>query len=234
MEASGGRKIQYHPSPRPTVGIEVELQIVDPRTHGLTNRCEELLAGVDEVERSYFKRELIQSCLEVNTRVCETIDEARDDLSGKFARLADLGRALGVTFAAAGTHPSSRWTDQAIAPDPRYHDLVESLQWVARRMQIFGLHVHVGVDDPDKAISVTNEMVKFLPHLLALTANSPFWSGHDTGLASTRAKIFEALPQAGLPHFLRNWRDYEWLIENLLATESIRTIREIWWDVRPH
>lgn len=226
--------IDYCPSPRPTLGVEIELQILDPRTMALASRFDDLDAHLSEEERVSFKRELIQSCLEINTRVCESPAEAEADLRAKFDRLASLAEKAGVRIASAGTHPFSHWKDQRISPVRRYHDLVENLQWVARRMGIFGLHVHVGVDDADKAVGVTNELVKFLPHLLALSANSPYWRGHDTGLASCRAKVFEALPQAGLPHFLQNWNDYRWLVERLIATGSITGVREIWWDVRPH
>ncbi|MBZ0252224.1 MAG: glutamate--cysteine ligase, partial [Candidatus Methylomirabilis sp.] len=226
--------IDYRPSPRPTLGVEIELQILDPGTMALASRFDDLDEHLSEEERISFKRELIQSCLEINTRICESPAEAEADLRAKFARLASLAEKAGVRIASAGTHPFSHWKDQRISPVRRYHDLVENLQWVARRMGIFGLHVHVGVDDADKAVSVTNELVKFLPHLLALSANSPYWRGHDTGLASCRAKVFEALPQAGLPHFLRDWDDYRWLVERLIATGSISCLREIWWDVRPH
>jgi len=226
--------IEFNPSPRPTLGVEVELQILDTERYALTNGFDRLQAHFAESDEAHFKRELIQSCVEMNTVVCDDVAHAERDLTARLSALVKIAEKSGLALAGAGTHPFSHWKDQAISPVARYHKLVEDLQYVARRMGIFGLHVHVGIDGAEKVIHVNNEVVKFLPHLLALTANSPYWVGHDTGLASVRSKVFEALPPAGLPHYLKSWEDYRWLVTNMVQTESIQTIREIWWDVRPH
>jgi carboxylate-amine ligase len=141
---------------------------------------------------------------------------------------------MGVSFVWAGTHPFSRWEHQKITPGERYAWLLNAMQDVARRMLVFGLHVHVGVDSGDKAIHLCDRLLRHIPVLLALSANSPFWCGRDSGLESYRSKIIEALPTAGLPQQMRNWSEYVWLIDHLIKTKFISSIREIWWDLRPH
>ena len=134
----------------------------------------------------------------------------------------------------SGTHPFTDWATQDISPNPRYHKLVEDMQWLARRMQIFGIHVHVGVRSPEKAIPIVNAVTAYIPHFLALSASSPYWNGTDTGLASARSKVFEGLPTAGLPYQLGGWDEFEEYMETLIATHTIESIREVWWDIRPH
>jgi carboxylate-amine ligase len=133
-----------------------------------------------------------------------------------------------------GTHPISDWRDAVMAPVQRYADLVEEMQWLARRIQTFGVHVHVGVTDVAKAIPIVNALSAYLPHFLALTASSPYWSGHDTGLASSRAVVFGQLPTAGPPHLLDDWAAFEDYMDTLLRAGTIRSIKEVWWDIRPH
>jgi carboxylate-amine ligase len=137
-------------------------------------------------------------------------------------------------LACAGTHPVSDWRDAKMAPVQRYAELVEQMQWLARRIQTFGVHVHVGLRDGSKAIPIVNALATYLPHFLALTASSPFWGGHDTGLASSRAIIFGGLPTAGPPHQLADWSEFEEYMDTLLRAGTIRSIKEVWWDVRPH
>src|SRR5947199_403606 len=134
----------------------------------------------------------------------------------------------------SGTHPFTDWATQQISPNPRYAKLIEDMQWLARRLQIFGVHVHVGVRSPDKAIPIVNALTAYIPHFLALSASSPFWIGTDTGLASARSKVFEALPTAGLPYQLSGWDDFEHFMATLISAHTIETIREVWWDIRPH
>jgi carboxylate-amine ligase len=134
----------------------------------------------------------------------------------------------------SGTHPITEWTTQEISPDPRYHRLIDNMQWLARRLQIFGVHVHVGVRAVEKAIPIVNALTQYVPHFLALSASSPYWVGTDTGLASARSKVFENLPTAGLPYQLTGWEEFESYMETLIATRTIQSIREVWWDIRPH
>jgi carboxylate-amine ligase len=145
---------------------------------------------------------------------------------------AAAARGLGVMC--SGTHPFTDWATQQISPNPRYAKLVEDMQWLARRLQIFGVHVHVGVRSPDKVIPIVNALTGYIPHFLALSASSPYWKGNDTGLASARSKVFEGLPTAGLPYQLSGWDDFERFMETLISAQTISTIREVWWDVRPH
>jgi glutamate---cysteine ligase / carboxylate-amine ligase len=140
----------------------------------------------------------------------------------------------GLELICAGTHPFSHWRDQKVSPNPRYASLVKEMQWTAWRLQIFGIHYHVGVRSAEKSIAIANALCAYLPHLLALAASSPYWEGHDTGLASCRTKVFEGLPTAGLPYRMADWAEFEQFMQTLVNAEAIRTIREVWWDIRPH
>jgi carboxylate-amine ligase len=134
----------------------------------------------------------------------------------------------------SGTHPFSRWSDQQITPNPRYLHLVDEVQWPARRLQIFGIHVHVGVRSGERAIAMMNALCGYIPYLLALSASSPYWMGEDTGLASCRSKVFESLPTAGVPLPIKDWAEFEQFMTTLIAAKAITSIREVWWDIRPH
>ena len=225
-------KLEFNSSPASTVGVEVELQLVDRKTRALTSAASEILDSFGEVD--WLKKELLQSTIEINTDVCADITEVAADLGGKLDRVRDCAGSLGFGLLSAGTHPFSLWEEQSVSEDERYHRLVDKVQWPARRMLIFGLHVHVGVPDAESAIQITNHLEPWLPHLLALSASSPFWEGKDTGLASCRSKIFETLPTAGLPYRHESWEDFEQLVGALVRSGGIESIREIWWDVRPH
>ena len=224
--------IPFTASPDPTLGVEVELQIVDPVTFNLKQGSVQLLGRLGEHPR--IKQELTQSTVEVITGVCADVDEAVADLSGSMRELYDLGDELGLAFSSAGTHPFGQWRDQKVFPNDRYQSLVDRIQWPARRLLIYGLHVHVGVSSGEKAIAVSNALANYLPHLLALSASSPFVDFEDTGLASTRSKIFEGMPTAGLPYRLANYGEFQRFMNTLVRAGAIETIREIWWDIRPH
>ncbi|HWG94881.1 MAG TPA: glutamate--cysteine ligase, partial [Mycobacteriales bacterium] len=156
------------------------------------------------------------------------------DLSRTIEAISAEADRRGLDLLCAGTHPFTDWQTQSISPGPRYEKLVQDMQWLARRLQIFGVHVHVGVRDPDKAVSFVNALTAYVPHLLALSASSPYWKGTDTGLASARSKVFEGLPTAGLPFMLDDWDEFERYMETLLKTKAISSIKEVWWDIRPH
>lgn len=224
--------LEFHGSKDHTLGVEVELQIVDRESRELVSLSPRILESFPECP--WVKHELLQSTIEINTRICRDVQEVEDDLREKLSRVRQVAGELGADLIGAGTHPFSRWTDQKITEDSRYHRLVERVQWPARRLLIFGLHVHVGLPDGESAIRVINGLEPWLPHLLALTASSPFWEGEDTGLASCRTKIFESLPTAGLPYRHESWEDFERLLEALVRCQAVESLREIWWDVRPH
>ena len=228
-------QIPFHCSPSSSLGVEWELQLVDRETRQLTSGATEILAELSpDGEHPTAKAELLQSTVEVITGVCTTVPEAMADLAGTIALVSAGAEARGLGLMCAGTHPMTDWQSQQISDHPRYVKLIEDMQWLGRRLQIFGVHVHVGVSSPDKAIAIVNALSAYLPHLLALSASSPYWVGADTGLASARSKVFEGLPTAGLPQQLTDWAQFETYMETLIKTHTIASIKEVWWDVRPH
>ncbi|MEX2286035.1 MAG: YbdK family carboxylate-amine ligase [Planctomycetaceae bacterium] len=226
--------ITFKRSDYPTIGVELELQLVDAESFALSNSIDQVLARLPQSLFEQVKPELMQCYLEINTGICRTVRSAGDDLRQKLEDLEKVTDALGVKLFWAATHPFSSWRDQQITVNDRYYRLVELMQDVARRLVTFGFHVHVGVDTGDKAVMICDRMLRHLPLLLALSVNSPFWEGRKTGLHSNRSKIMEGLPTAGLPHQMRNWSEYVWLVNHLIDTGFINSIRELWWDIRPH
>ncbi|MBV8160043.1 MAG: glutamate--cysteine ligase [Acidimicrobiia bacterium] len=231
-------QIDFHSSESSSLGIEMELEIVDVDTRELHSGATEILA---EAGRNYpdgvhpkAKHELLESTIEIITGVCSTVAEARADLESTLAELQPQLERRDLTFICSGSHPFSDWAKQQISPNPRYERLVEEMQWLARRLQIFGIHVHVGVRSAEKAIAIANALTAYIPHFLALSASSPYWMGQDTGLASCRSKVFEALPTAGLPYQLSGWSQFEDFMHTLVSAKAISSIREVWWDIRPH
>ncbi len=230
--------IDFNASERSSLGVEMELEIVDLATRELRSAASEVLAAMGRGhpggEHPRAKHELFESTVEIITGVCATVAEARADLESTLGTLGDLCAPRGLALMCSGTHPFTHWATQQVSPNPRYHQLVEEMQWLARRLQIFGIHVHVGVRSAEKAIAIANGLVGYLPHLLAMSASSPYWMGQDTGLASSRSKVFEGLPMAGLPHQLADWGEFERFMTTLVRSKAITSIREVWWDVRPH
>jgi carboxylate-amine ligase len=231
-------QIDFNSSPGPSVGVEVELEIVDRETGELASAASDILAelgaGHPDGEHPKAKHELFECTIEIITGVCQTAGEARADLAETLAEVTAAADRRGLDVMCSGTHPFSSWTDQQVSPNPRYARLIEEMQWMARRLQIFGVHVHVGIRSPEKAVSIANAMAGYIPHFLALSASSPYWEGNDTGLASSRSKVFEGLPTAGLPAPIDNWADFEQFMETLVSSAAISTVREVWWDIRPH
>ena len=230
-------EIPFRSSERASLGVEWELQLVDRDTRELSQGAIEILEqlrpeGAEEHPKA--KHELLQSTIEIITGVCTTVAEAKADLAGTLAEVVAAADERNLALLCAGTHPFTDWQTQLISPKERYLQLVERMQWMARRMQIFGVHVHVGVRAPEKAIPIVNALCQYIPHFLALSSSSPFWVGCDTGLASSRTKIFEGMPTAGLPYQLEGWAEFEEYMETLISTGSIDSVREVWWDVRPH
>ncbi len=228
-------KITFEPNERHTIGVELELGLVDQQSSQLTSAIEPLLAKLPPSSGiQAIKPELMQCCVEIITDVCDTVADAETDLRTKLAQVEAVCDQMGLSLWWGATHPFSQWADQRVTPDDRYALLVNLLQEMARRLVTFGLHIHVGVDTGDKAVMVCDRIMQHLPVMLALSCSSPFWENRDTGLQSHRSKIMEGLPTAGLPTLMRNWSEYVWLINHMVETGFINTIREIWWDVRPH
>ena len=230
-------RIEFNASERCTVGVEWELELVELETRQLASAASEILGElrpVGALDHPKAKHELFESTIEVITGICDTVAEAKADLAGTVALVAERAAAHGVGLMCSGTHPTTGWSTQTISPSPRYAKLVEDNQWLAWRLQIFGVHVHVGVRSADKAIPIVNALTAYVPHFLALSASSPYWVGADTGLASARSKIFEGLHTAGLPYALSGWEEFELYMETLIATKTIESVREVWWDIRPH
>ncbi len=230
--------IQFNASERSSLGVEVELEIVDLQTRELASAASSILdevgAGHPGGEHPKAKHELFECTIEIITGICATVAEARDDLQRTLKEVAGPAERRGLALLCSGTHPFSDWHDQQVSPDPRYHRLVDEMQWLARRMQIFGVHFHVGVRSAEKSIAIANALTAYIPHFLALSASSPYWHGRDTGLASSRSKVFENLPTAGLPYRMDGWREFEEFMGTLVTANAITSIREVWWDIRPH
>jgi carboxylate-amine ligase len=218
-----------------TLGIEEEYQTVDPETRDLRSHIatEMLAQGKIRLEER-VKAELHQSVIEVGTRVCRDIKEATEDLFDLRRNMIRLAEEHGLVLIAGATHPFADWRVQEIYPDPRYEQVVEDLQLVARANLIFGLHVHVGIEDREAAIRIMNSIRYFLPHILALSTNSPFWQGMKTGYKSYRAKVFENFPRTNLPDTFGSYSEFENYINLLIKTNCIDNAKKIWWDVRPH
>jgi carboxylate-amine ligase len=216
-----------------TLGIEEEFQLIDPETRDLRSHVQHLLED-EHTLQDQLKPELHQSVIEVGTNICRDIKEARGEVVRLRSDLARLAHRNGLTIAAAGTHPFALWENQEITPNERYKAIVEDLQQIARANLIFGLHVHVGIEDREQAIHIMNAARYFLPHIFALSTNSPFWRGRNTGLKSYRSKIFDRFPRTGIPDHFTSLSEYDNYIKLLIRTRCIDNAKKIWWDVRMH
>jgi carboxylate-amine ligase len=217
-----------------TLGIEEEFQIVDPKSRELRSHVSEFLEEGKMILGEKIKPEMIQSMIEVGTGICANIHEARADISRLRCIISSLARDKGLEIVAASTHPFSHWQDQKIFDDERYRFLVEEIQMVARSLLIFGLHVHVGIPDPERAIHIMNAARYFLPHVLALSTSSPFWLGHNTGLKSYRSEVFKKFPRTDIPDHFDSHASFQRYVDLLVKTGCIDNGKKIWWDVRPH
>ena len=208
--------------------------MLDAKTMELKSGVTQILEAMNELKSDWIKPELMQCYIEINSGICHTVSDVHSDLKGKLRLLNEAAGNLDMRLFWAGTHPFSPWYDQKITPNERYFQLVEKMQDTARRIVTYGMHVHVGVDTGDKAIMLVDRLLRYIPPLLSLSANSPFWCGRNTGLHSYRTKIMETLPAAGLPPLMRNWSESLWVVNHSVDTGFINSIREIWWDIRPH
>ena len=224
-------------SPGHTLGVELEVGVVSTATGELECAVPQILAGLDPdlfgSEPARIKREQFESTLEITTGICQTPAQARADLTAALEVLEPVLGDLDLSLIAAGAHPYSRWQQQSLTREDRYLQIIERFRWPLRQLTTYGLHVHVGVATGEHAIAAINALTGLLPHFLALSASSPFWQGADTGLASTRTRLWESVPSSGLPPRLKDWRDFEQLAGLLVGAGSITTSRDLWWDVRP-
>jgi carboxylate-amine ligase len=224
-------------STRPSlnIGVEEEYQTIDPSTRNLRSHIHaEIVQKGKTLLAERVKPEMHQSVIEIGTGVCRNIKDAKREMCAIRRQIITLARQNGLRLAAAATHPFARWSDQEIYPDDRYRTIVEDMKTVARANLIFGLHVHIGVEDRETAVQIMNGARYFLPHLLALSANSPFWEGIDTGLRSYRCKVFDKFPRTNIPDLYRSWAEFEQYVNLLIRTNCIDDAKKIWWDIRPH
>ena len=226
-----------HDAMKPTfsIGIEEEYQTIDPETRDLKSHIQvELLEKGKKILQERVKAEMHQSVVEVGTGVCKNIKEAKAEVKMLRRDIVRLAKENGLRLASVATHPFADWRVQEIYPDDRYKHIVEDMQLVARANLIFGLHVHIGIEDRETAIHMMNHARYFLPHLLALSTNSPFWLGMNTGLKSYRCKVFDKFPRTNIPDYFPSWGEYENFIKLLIKTNCIDNAKKIWWDIRPH
>ena len=217
-----------------TIGIEEEYQIIDPETRELTSYISEFLDKGAVLFRDQVKPEFLQSQIEIGSHVCRNIREARQELIRLRSIVGEIADKHNRKIIAAGTHPFSRWEDQIITDKDRYKGLLDAMKIVAQRLLIFGMHVHIGIPDPNIRIDIMNQITYFIPHIFALSTSSPFWMGRNTGLKSYRCVVFEDLPRTGLPQYFDSNDQYERYLKTLINTECIEEPTKIWWDIRPH
>jgi carboxylate-amine ligase len=217
-----------------TLGIEEEFAIIDPDTRELRSHIHEILEGGRVALKEQIKPEMHQSVVELGTEICESIVWARDHVIALRTKLAELAARSGLKIASMGTHPFSHWRDQLITEGERYQEIVKDMQSLARANLIFGLHVHVGIPNRETAIHVMNQARYFLPHIYALSVNSPFWVGQNTGLKGYRLKVFERFPRTGIPDSFESLSEYEDYCKLLVKTGCIDNAKKIWWDIRLH
>jgi len=217
-----------------TIGVEEEFQIVDPETRELRSHIQQILEEGKMILAENVKPEMHQSVVEMGTDVCQDIQDAREQVTKLRRNLANLAKSKGLRIAASGTHPFSHWKDQRITAHPRYKTIVTDMQQVARANLIFGLHVHIGVDDRETALHIMNAVRYFLPHIFALSTNSPFWLGRNTGFKSYRSKVFDRFPRTGIPDYFNSIAEYDNYVNLLIKTNCIDNAKKIWWDIRAH
>jgi carboxylate-amine ligase len=227
-------EIKFQQSKPYTLGVEIEFQVLDKNTLNLAPLAPEILDMVPAELKDRIKPEFIRSMIEVNTDICESVQHVKTNLAEMSQQAERLARDNGCLLYAASLHPFANHQDQILSPDPRYSRIINDLQLVGRHFIAQGLHIHVGMPDPETAVLVRDNILTYIPILLALTTSSPFYEGIDTGLSSYRTKLFEALPLAGMPDQIGSWEKYLHMVNLLINTGIINEVRDLWWDVRLH
>jgi carboxylate-amine ligase len=217
-----------------TLGIEEEFQTIDPVTRNLRSHMSKLVEDGKITLKERVKAEMHQAVVEVGTNICHNIQEAREEVTYLRKMILDLAAKQNLQVGAAGTHPFADWVEQLITPDPRYDEIIDEMRDVARGNLIFGLHVHVGIENRNEGIEIMNAVRYFLPHIYALSTNSPFWCGRNTGFKSYRSKVFDKFPRTGIPDFFSSAAEYDEYIALLVKTKCIDNGKKIWWDIRLH
>src|SRR5258706_16212939 len=217
-----------------TLGVEEEYMVIDPVSRELKSHDQKIVEIASRVLKDHVKAEMHQAVVEVGTGICKNVEEARSDITRLRKFVTDVAGNLNLKIGAAGAHPFSHWSQQLITPNPRYDEIVNEMQEAARSNLIFGLHVHVGISDKNVAIHIMNTVRYFLPHVFALSANSPFWEGRNTGFKSFRTKVFDKFPRTGVPDYFNDWDDFKNYVNLLIRTKCIDNAKKIWWDVRVH
>lgn len=217
-----------------TLGVEEEYMVVDPVTRELTSHDQKIVELASQIIKDSVKAEMHQAVVEVGTGICRDVGEAYEEIRGLRKLVGEVASSLNLRIGAAGTHPFSHWSKQLITPNPRYDEIVQEMQEAARSNLIFGLHVHVGLEDKNMAIHIQNTVRYFLPHVYALSCNSPFWEGRNTGFKSFRTKVFDKFPRTGIPDHFNGWDDFKNYVNLLIKTNCIDNAKKIWWDVRVH
>jgi carboxylate-amine ligase len=224
-------RIDFAGSPRPTLGVEWEFALVDAGSRELSNEAAAVIADLGD--NPHVHKELLRNTVEIVTGVCENTAEAMDDLRGTLGSVRRIVESRGMELFCAGTHPFAKWSAQQLTDAPRYAELIKRTQWWGRQMLIWGVHVHVGISSAHKVMPIISSLLNQYPHLLALSASSPFWEGDDTGYASNRAMMFQQLPTAGLPFQFQSWPEFEGFVHDQKKTGIIDHLNEIRWDIRP-
>jgi carboxylate-amine ligase len=231
MQESNIVTLPFHSSKQElSMGIELELQVLDQKNLLLTPRASEI---IELVKNDAFKQEFFQSTIEIISGVCSDVHAAESDLKNSLQKARQATAQLGLTLASTGTHPLADYRDRLITPSPRYHELIDRNQWLIRRMAVYGMHIHLGMRSGEDCIRFNYFFMHVLPHILSLSGSSPFWQGMYTGLSSCRPTTYEALPTAGMPYLVKDWKEFQKLYHFLLRSKAIQSMKDLWWDIRP-
>lgn len=226
--------LEFQGSSKPTIGVELELQLLNPQSYDLIPLAEDLLAVCKSIGDERVKCEVHQSMIEVDSEVSKDVKECRQYLKDRLLSVNEIAERVGVELAMTGTHPFQCWPERLISNSDRYRYLHEKYRWVFRRMNVYGMHVHIGVSSGERALAICRAMTKYLPHLLALSGNSPFWHGVDTGMQSSRISILDAFPFAGMPKRISSWKEFENYYDTLYKVGAIKTFKDFYWYIRPN
>ncbi|SKC88698.1 carboxylate-amine ligase [Ohtaekwangia koreensis] len=231
MQESHTNDLQFNSSEHElSMGVELELQVLDQKNLLLTPRAAEI---IESLGGDAFKQEFFQSTIEIITGVCNTVQDVEKDLKRSILKAREASAPLGLTLASTGTHPLADYRDRLVTPSPRYHELIDRNQWLIRRMAVYGMHIHLGMKSGEDCIRFNYFFMHVLPHILSLSGSSPFWQGMYTGLSSCRPTTYEALPTAGMPYLVKDWKEFQKLYNFLLRSKAIHSMKDLWWDLRP-